>query len=87
MDRIRGRTIAITGAARGIGHAIATALPARGARVVLGDRDISSTSPSRPLLPEMVARRSGHLVNVASIAGMVAAPGQIVYAGTKSEDH
>jgi NADP-dependent 3-hydroxy acid dehydrogenase YdfG len=37
----------------------------------------------RLVLPEMVARRSGHIVNVASLAGMVAVPGQVVYAGTK----
>ena len=41
MDNIRGRTIAITGAARGIGHATAKALLARGARVVIGDRDVA----------------------------------------------
>ena len=40
MDNIRGKTIAITGAARGIGHATAKALLARGARVVIGDRDV-----------------------------------------------
>ena len=40
MDNIRGKTIVITGAARRIGRATAKALLARGARVVIGDRDI-----------------------------------------------
>jgi short-subunit dehydrogenase len=159
MDNIRGRTIAITGAARGIGHATAKALLARGARVVIGDRDVAvlesavtglagvgqvtgypldvtdrdsfaafldkartdgdghidvlinnaGVMPVGPfleqseqsirssievnfygvltgcqlVLPEMVRRRRGHVVNIASMAGMVAVPGQVVYAGTK----
>src|SRR6266478_6376954 len=41
MDNIRGKTIAITGAARGIGYATAKALLARGARVVIGDREVA----------------------------------------------
>ena len=41
MDNIRGKTIAITGAARGIGYATAKALLDRGARVVIGDRDVA----------------------------------------------
>ena len=41
MDNIRGKPIAITGAARGIGYASAKALLARGARVVIGDRDVA----------------------------------------------
>jgi short-subunit dehydrogenase len=159
MDNIAGKTIAITGAARGIGQATAAALLARGARVVIGDREVDALQKTvtglstqgpvsgHPLdvsdresfsafldkaradgaghidvlinnagvmpvgpfleqspqairsavevnfygvlngcqlvLPEMVSRRSGHIVNVASIAGMVAVPGQAVYAGTK----
>ena len=119
MDNINGKTIAITGAARGIGHATAKALLARGARVVIGDRDVRALEsavagldgvmPVGPflqqseqairsaievnfygvlngcqlVLPEMVARRSGHIVNIASMAGMTAVPGQVVYAGTK----
>lgn len=159
MDMIRNRTIAITGAARGIGFATAKALLARGARVVIGDRDVAVLESAvaelsrhgqasgypldvtdkesfetfldkarsdghgqidvlinnagvmpvgpfleqsdeairtsvdvnfygvlngcRLVLPELVKRRSGHIVNVASMAGMVAVPGQAVYAGTK----
>ena len=35
------------------------------------------------VLPEMVARRSGHIINIASMAGVMAIPGQVVYAATK----
>lgn len=159
MDNIRGKTIAITGAARGIGYATAKALLARGARVVIGDRDVAvletavsglsglgmvsghpldvsdresfatfldkartdgdghidvlinnaGVMPVGPfleqsegairssvevnfygvltgcqlVLPEMVRRRRGHIINIASMAGMVAVPGQVVYAGSK----
>jgi short-subunit dehydrogenase len=159
MDNIRGKTIVITGAARGIGYATAQALLARGARVVIGDRDLdvlesavagisslgqvsghpldvtdkesfaafldkaradggghidvlinnAGVMPVGPfleqsaqairssievnlygvltgcqlVLPEMVKRRAGHIVNIASLAGMVAVPGQVVYAATK----
>jgi len=37
----------------------------------------------RLVLPEMVKRRSGHIVNISSLSGMIAVPGQVVYAGTK----
>ena len=40
MGNITGKTVVITGAARGIGHATAKALLQRGARVVIGDRDV-----------------------------------------------
>lgn len=159
MDNIAGKTIAITGAARGIGLATAKALLAHGARVVIGDRDldvleqtiadISSRGPvsGHPLdvtdresfaafldkaradggghidvlinnagvmpvgpfleqsqdairssievnfygvlngcqlvLPEMVRRRNGHIINIASLSGLIPVPGQVVYAGAK----
>jgi short-subunit dehydrogenase len=159
MDNIRGKTIAITGAARGIGYATAKALLDRGAQVVIGDRDVNALETAvaglasagpvsgypldvtdkesfatfldkartdgggqvdvlinnagvmpigpflehsdqtirsaievnfygvlngcRLALPEMALRRSGHVVNIASVAGLVAVPGQALYAGTK----
>ncbi len=158
-DNICGTTIAVTGAARGIGFATAEALLARGARVVIGDRDVALEESAvarlgnrgpvsgypldvadpesfatfldkaradggggidvlinnagvmpvgpfldhtdqairsaievnlygvingcRLVLPEMVNRRRGHIINIASVAGMLAVPGQAVYAGTK----
>ncbi|MBI3223658.1 MAG: SDR family oxidoreductase [Mycolicibacterium cosmeticum] len=159
MDRISGRTVVITGAARGIGYATAKALLVRGARVVIGDRDVVALESAvaslgvdlvsgHPLdvtdresfsafldkaradgggrvdvlinnagvmpiggfldqtvaalrsaievnfygvvtgcqlvLPEMIERRGGHIINVASLAGLMPVPGQTVYAGTKS---
>ena len=159
MDNISGKTIAITGAARGIGYATAKALLARGARVVIGDRDIAVLESAvsdlgklgqvtgYPLdvtdresfevfldkarsdgaghldvlinnagvmpvgsfldeteqsirsslevnvygvltgcqlaLPEMVRRRSGHVINIASLSGLIPLPGQVVYVGAK----
>jgi NAD(P)-dependent dehydrogenase (short-subunit alcohol dehydrogenase family) len=52
MDNISGKTVVITGAARGIGHATAKALLARGARVVIGDRDVD-------VLEKALARLAG----------------------------
>ena len=159
VDRISGKTVAITGAARGIGYATARALRDRGARVIIGDRDVEALHAAvstlggdrvsgHPLdvtdrasctsflkqarvdgdgrvdvlinnagvmpigglldqsvqalrsaievnfygvitgcqlvLPEMIDRGVGHIINVASLAGLMPVPGQTVYAGTKS---
>ncbi len=159
MDNIRGKTIAITGAARGIGYATAKALLQRGARVVIGDRDVAlqesavvqltklgqvsgypldvtdresfatfldkartegdghvdvlinnaGVMPIGPfldqseqsirssievnlygviagcqlVLPDMIARRGGHIINIASLSGLIPVPGQVVYVGAK----
>ena len=34
-------------------------------------------------LPQMVKRRSGHIINIASLSGLIPLPGQVVYVGTK----
>ena len=159
MDKARGKTIAITGAARGSGYATAKALLARGARVVIGDRDVAfqesavadltrlgqasgypldvtdresfatfldkartdghghidvlinnaGVMPIGPFLeqseqairssievnlygvitgcqlalPDMIGRRSGHIINIASLSGLIPIPGQVVYVGAK----
>jgi short-subunit dehydrogenase len=159
MDTIRGKTIAITGAARGIGYSTAKALLMRGAQVVIGDRDVAlqeaavvgltklgqvsgypldvtdresfatfldkartdggghidvlinnaGVMPIGPfldqseqairssievnlygviagcqlVLPDMIARRSGHIINIASLSGLIPVPGQVVYVGAK----
>lgn len=159
MDNIAGKTIVITGGARGIGLATAKALLGKGARVVIGDRDIDVLESSvaaisalgpvsgHPLdvtdrdsfaaflekasadggghidvlinnagvmpvgpfleqsqasirssmevnvygvingcqlvLPGMINRRSGHIINIASLSGLIPLPGQVVYTATK----
>lgn len=154
MTALAGRVVAVTGGARGIGFAIATALGAAGARVALGDLDhtlaeeraasigavarrldvrdrhsfaafltwvdgelgpvdvlvnnagvaipgeyVATTGAQHDLqiavnltgvehglhlvLPGMLARGRGHVVNLASASGVIPAPRAAVYSATK----
>src|SRR2546429_258344 len=48
---LSGRVVAVTGGARGIGHAIASSLAQRGARVALGDLDGAEAERTASELP------------------------------------
>ncbi|HEY8544634.1 MAG TPA: SDR family NAD(P)-dependent oxidoreductase, partial [Acidimicrobiales bacterium] len=51
---------------------------------VLHDNVTVAYHPLRALLPAMVRRRSGAVVQVSSVAGLVASPGQSAYAAAKA---
>jgi len=155
VNRLQGKNIIVTGAARGIGYAIATLFSAEGARVMLADRDgpavqaaaaqlgqqavhVDLTKRSdvdrmvatataelggvdvlvnnagvfrnTPMLslaedeldyimavniksalfgiqavaPQMIARRGGSIVNVASVAAVLGSPGALAYCVSKA---
>lgn len=44
---------------------------------------IAGAELTRDILPDMLARRSGHIITIASIAGMASLPYMAVYAATK----
>jgi NAD(P)-dependent dehydrogenase (short-subunit alcohol dehydrogenase family) len=50
LAELQGRVIAVTGAASGIGRALALALAARGARLALADRDAAGLAETRTRL-------------------------------------
>src|SRR5690242_17492101 len=67
MDRVVGKTVVVTGGARGIGFATATALLVRGARVVIGDRDRAALDAAVAELQHKGAV-SGHPLDVSDRA-------------------
>ncbi|MEG0486806.1 MAG: SDR family oxidoreductase [Acinetobacter sp.] len=153
-QKLKGKVVAITGAARGIGLATAEALIAQGAKVSIGDIDLAlaekeaerigakafkvdvrdresfaafiqntvqhygslyalvNNAGIMPMgafldedpaladtqidinfrgvvmgmqlaLPELIKNNTGHIVNIASLAGRFALPGSAIYSGTK----
>src|SRR5918992_727893 len=77
-------TALVTGAGRGLGTEIARALAARGLTVHLTDVDtLGPINGPRAALEPMRAAGRGHVVNVVSLAGLGAPPGEALYAATK----
>lgn len=61
-----------------------TEQPAERQREMIDLNVAALTTLTRLVLPDMVARRQGNILNVASIAGMMAGPGSAVYSATKA---
>ena len=82
MNAFEGRTALITGAAAGIGQAIAEALAGGGARVVVLDRDAAGTERFVARLRALGADVLPAVVDLADIGAINAALHEIAVAGT-----
>ncbi len=74
--QLRDRVAIVTGAASGIGRAIATSLAQRGCNVAIADRDEAGLAETAALLPSDV-RISRHALDVADAAAVAALPASI----------
>ena len=95
MTTIAAKHVVITGAGTGIGRLMASRMAAKGAAVTmleLTDEQIERTfgvdalAPfwmTRAFLPAMIERNAGHIVNVASAAGLVGSRQETDYAASK----
>ena len=70
MPGYRGKVAVVTGAASGIGYAVAARAAAEGMTVV-GVNLWGVVHCMQAFLPGMVERDSGHIVNTSSIDGLV----------------
>ena len=62
---------------------VATSDPARNEQIMLVNM-VALTALTRKLLPQMIAKRSGAILNVSSSAGFLPIPGMAVYAASKA---
>jgi uncharacterized protein len=73
----------INNAGLGDAGAFATSNPARNEQMMLVNM-VALTSLTRRLLPQMIAKKRGAILNVSSSAGFLPIPGFAVYAATKA---
>jgi short-subunit dehydrogenase len=76
--RISNRTAAITGAASGIGRAMAVSLASRGCHLALADLNLEGLEETRRLLASYAVRASLHQLDVADRAGVAELPQAIL---------
>jgi len=57
--------------------------PARDIETQMGVNLLGLTQVTRAVLPHMLAQRSGHIINMSSVAGWIAAPLYTIYSATK----
>ena len=74
--QLRDRVAIVTGAASGIGRAVATSLARRGCNVALVDRDADGLAETAALLPSGI-RVSRHTLDVGDVAAIAALPASI----------
>lgn len=74
MKRVEGRTALVTGAAEGLGKAIAARLASEGARVVVTDRDPAAIERAQAELPHVTFRQ----VDMMDEASLAAALGGLI---------
>ena len=71
MSRFKGKTAIVTGAASGIGRAVATRLVKEGARVVLGDINMAGLSAVKGELGDAASTHELNVANPAHCAAIV----------------
>ncbi len=80
LDRV---AVLVNNAGFGTSGSFASTEPAR-TLAMIDVHVVASTRLCQAVLPGMIARRRGAIVNVASVAAFVAAPGNVTYSATKA---